>query len=51
MENKVNLMDLSIEEMKDFCVSLGEKPFRAQQLMRWIYQFGVTDFDLMTNIK
>ncbi len=51
MENKVNLMDLSVEEMKDFCVSLGEKPFRAQQLMRWIYQFGVTDFDLMTNIK
>ena len=51
MDNKINLMDLSIEEMKEFFVSLGEKPFRAQQLLRWIYQFGVSNFDEMTNIK
>lgn len=48
---KINLMDLSPEEMKEFFVSIGEKPFRAQQLLRWIYQFGVSDFEQMTNIK
>ncbi|MDY6323110.1 MAG: 23S rRNA (adenine(2503)-C(2))-methyltransferase RlmN [Succinivibrio sp.] len=48
---KTNLMNLSPRELVDFCVSLGEKPFRAQQLLRWIYQFGVTDFEQMTNIK
>ncbi len=48
---KVNLMNLSVKELADFCVSLGEKPFRARQFLKWIYQFGVTDFDRMTNIK
>lgn len=51
MTAKLNLLDLSPKDMADFCVSLGEKPFRAQQLLKWIYQYGVTDFALMTNIK
>lgn len=51
MTAKLNLLDLSPKDMADFCVSLGEKPFRAQQLLKWIYQYGVTDFSLMTNIK
>ena len=38
-------------QLKEFFAALGEKPFRAQQMMRWIYQFGITDFELMTNIK
>ncbi len=48
---RVNLLDLSPDELKDFCVSIGEKPFRAQQFLKWIYQWGVTDFAQMTNIK
>lgn len=52
LENKlVNLMDLDPKELSDFFVELGEKPFRASQLLKWIYQFGITDFDQMTNIK
>lgn len=31
--------------------ALGEKPFRAQQLVKWIHELGVTDFDEMTNLK
>lgn len=50
-ENKVNLLDLSRDQMKEFLVSLGEKPFRADQLMKWIYHFCVDDFDKMTNIN
>lgn len=47
----VNLMDLSPSELKDFAVSIGEKPFRAQQFLKWIYQYGVDDFDKMTNLR
>ena len=50
-ETRINLMNLGVDELKDFAVSLGEKPFRATQFLKWIYQYGVTDFDLMTNIK
>jgi 23S rRNA (adenine2503-C2)-methyltransferase len=48
---KVNLLDLTRNELKEFLVSLGEKPFRADQLMKWIYHFCVDDFDKMTNIN
>lgn len=50
-QSKVNLMDLSPKEMTEFFEGLGEKPFRSQQLLRWIYQFGITDFDQMTNLR
>ncbi len=33
-----------------WCGQLGEKPFRAKQLQRWIHQFGVSDFDAMTDL-
>ncbi len=48
---KVNLLDLTRDEMKAFLVSLGEKAFRADQLMKWIYHFCIDDFDKMTNIN
>ncbi len=50
-ENKINLLDLTREQMKELLVSLGEKAFRADQLMKWIYHFCVDDFDKMTNIN
>lgn len=50
-DNKINLMNMGPEELSDYCVSLGEKPFRATQLLKWIYQYGVTDFNEMSNIK
>jgi 23S rRNA (adenine2503-C2)-methyltransferase len=48
---KINLLGLDREGLIEFFATIGEKPFRAQQLMKWIYQSGVTDFDLMTNIS
>ena len=47
----VNLLDLTRAQMQEFFVSLGEKPFRADQVMKWIYHFCVDDFDKMTNIN
>lgn len=50
-QKKVNLLGLSPQKMKDFFVQLGEKPFRAQQLLKWIHQVGIEDFDDMTNVS
>ncbi len=50
-DKKINLMDLDHEMLNEFFVSLDEKKFRAGQVMKWIYQQGVTDFEHMTNIK
>ena len=47
---KTNLLGLSREKMEAFCVSLGEKPFRAQQLLKWIHHQGV-DMELDNKIK
>jgi 23S rRNA (adenine2503-C2)-methyltransferase len=47
---KINLLGLSRPEMERFFESIGEKKFRATQVMKWIHQFGVVDVDLMTNI-
>jgi len=50
LQQKVNLLGLTREQMEAFFDELGEKRFRAQQLMKWIHQQGVRDFDLMTNL-
>jgi 23S rRNA (adenine2503-C2)-methyltransferase len=46
----VNLLDLDAAGLVAYCGSLGEKPFRAKQLQRWIHQFGAPDFDGMTDL-
>jgi 23S rRNA (adenine2503-C2)-methyltransferase len=46
----VNLLGLTPLELQDFCVGLGEKPYRARQLLRWIHQTGTDDFAAMTDI-
>lgn len=49
---KINLMDFDRKGLrKYFADELGEKPFRADQIMKWIYHFGCDDFDQMTNIN
>jgi 23S rRNA (adenine2503-C2)-methyltransferase len=47
----INLLDYDRKGLATFFVGLGEKPFRATQLLKWIYQEGVEDFDLMTNLS
>lgn len=48
---KTNLMGLSQSKLEAFFAELGEKPFRATQVLKWIHQRGVTDFEQMTNIS
>jgi len=47
---RVNLLGLNREQMEGFFESLGEKRFRAQQVMKWIHHQGVRDFEQMTNL-
>ena len=46
----INLLNFNQKQLADYFVSIGEKPFRAKQLMRWVYQYGMTDLDQMTDI-
>ncbi|NMP15955.1 bifunctional tRNA (adenosine(37)-C2)-methyltransferase TrmG/ribosomal RNA large subunit methyltransferase RlmN [Thalassotalea sp. Y01] len=48
---KVNLLDFDHQMMREYFASIGEKPFRADQLMKWIYHFGYDDFEKMTNLN
>jgi 23S rRNA (adenine2503-C2)-methyltransferase len=48
---KVNLLDLDRRDLEGFFAEMGEKAFRATQIMKWIYHEGVTDFAAMTNLS
>jgi 23S rRNA (adenine2503-C2)-methyltransferase len=48
---KVNLLGLNRAALEDFFLSVGEKPYRAQQVLKWIHYEGVNDFHLMTNLS
>ncbi len=45
-----NLLDYGLKDLSNFCVEIGEKPFRAKQLMRWIHQSGITEFVDMSDL-
>ena len=45
-----NLLDLDSEGMEKFFAGLGEKPFRARQVLKWIHRRGAADFAAMTDI-
>ena len=47
---KTNLLDLDAAGLARYFADLGEKPFRARQLKRWMHRFGEADFSRMTDI-
>ena len=48
---KTNLLNLNRAGLREFFAEIGEKPFRAEQVMKWIYQQGISDFNEMTNLN
>lgn len=48
---KVNLLGLDQKALQDFFVTVGEKPYRAQQVLKWIHFNGAENFESMTNIS
>ena len=47
----INLLDLDRAGLERFFTELGEKPFRATQVMQWLYQRDVDDFDAISNLS
>ncbi len=48
---RTNLLGLSQDRLEQFFADWQEKPFRARQIMQWIYQRGVIEFDAMTDLS
>ena len=46
-----NIKNYNLPELKEEFVSIGEKPFRAEQVFKWIYEPNATSFDEMTNLS
>jgi 23S rRNA (adenine2503-C2)-methyltransferase len=51
INGKSNLRDLSAQEVQDLLVDLGEKPFRARQVLNWLYKQGAGSIEEMTNLS
>ncbi len=49
--DKTNLLGMPESRLGRFFEGLGEKPFRARQLLQWMHQRGVTDFAAMTDLS
>lgn len=49
--SRTNLLGLDLQGLEEFFAEIGEKPFRARQLLQWIHQYRVVDFAEMTNLS
>lgn len=48
--DRVNLLGLDREALRQYLEGIGERPFRATQLLKWLHQRGVADYDAMTDL-
>ena len=46
-----NIKDYDLPALKEEFVQMGERPFRAEQVFKWLYEVKVTNFDEMTNLS
>ncbi len=46
-----NIKQYNLDELKNEMISIGEKPFRAEQIFSWLYREKVKEFDEMTNLS
>lgn len=47
---KVNLAGMHQNMLREFFLAIGEKPFRAVQVLKWIHKHGISDFNAMTDL-
>lgn len=48
---RINLLNFNRADLQQYFVEIGEKPYRAVQLLQWIHQHGVDDFAAMSNLS
>ena len=51
MKKKIDIRQLSLEDLTDEIVKLGEKPYRARQIHDWLWKKRAITFDQMTNLS
>lgn len=51
MTDKRNLLDHDRQSLETYFTEIGDKSFRAQQVLKWIYHHGVINFSEMTNLS
>jgi 23S rRNA (adenine2503-C2)-methyltransferase len=51
LESPINLFGLNRQQLEEFVGDLDGRPFRARQIMKWVYHQGVTDFAAMTDLS
>jgi 23S rRNA (adenine2503-C2)-methyltransferase len=51
LQVKKNLLGCSIESLESFFLEIDEPKFRAKQVLKWIHQKGILDFNLMTDLN
>ncbi len=51
MNEKISLIGLNLQQIKEYMAQMGEKPYRAQQIYQWVYIYGVDTIDKMSNIN
>ncbi len=49
--NRINIRDMSLEEIEAFIFRLGKEKYRARQIMKWLYSCGVESFEEMTTLS
>ncbi len=49
--DRINLLNFDLPSLEAWFSEIGDKPFRAKQVIKWIYHHGVTDFSAMTNLS
>lgn len=50
MSSKRSIYSLSLQDLEKWCAEVGEKPYRARQLFRWVYRKQIDDFDQMSDL-
>ena len=48
---RVNLLDFDRQALEVWFLALGEKRFRAQQILKWIYQLNTDDFERLSTFS
>ena len=48
---KKNIKNYSLDKLKEELKNMGEKPFRAEQIFKWLFQDKVNSFENMTNLS
>lgn len=49
--DRINLLNFDLPSLEAWFSEIGDKPFRAKQVIKWIYHHGVIDFSAMTNLS